>query len=217
MLRVILAASAALMISTGASAQIVNGGFEAPTVPGSCCVTTPPSPLPGWTVNAGNVNVVNGTFGSSSGNLAFEGTQYLDLVGEGTVGSLSQSFATVAGQVYTLSFAFAHNLFAGTTSASASYSLGSLNGVVTHNTGSTSNLGWQLFSGNFTAVGSTSSLTFTNLTGATNAGVLLDAVAVQTAVPEAATWAQMLLGFGILGGATRLSRRRRPMTLPAAV
>ena len=71
MLRVVLAASAALMISTGASAQIVNGGFEAPTVPGSCCVTTPPSPLPGWTVNAGNVNVVNGTFGSSSGNLAF--------------------------------------------------------------------------------------------------------------------------------------------------
>ncbi len=217
MLRYVLAAGAAALLSTGASAQIVNGGFEAPTVEGSCCTTTPPTPLPGWTVDAGNVNVVLGTFGSTNGNLAYEGSQYLDLVGEGTVGSLSQSFATVAGQVYSLTFAFSHNLFSGLGSASASYSVGDSTGAFSHSTGSNANLAWTLLNTNFTATGANTTLNFTNLTGGGNAGVLIDGVSVAAAVPEAATWAQMLLGFGILGGATSVSRRRRRNTLPAAV
>ena len=216
MFRYVLAATAALTISSNASAQLVNGGFEAPVVTDSCCITAPPSVIPGWTPSGGNVNVVNGTFGSTSGNLAFQGTQYLDLVGEGTTGSISQTFATITGQAYTLSFAYAHNLFGGTPSASASYSLGSLNGTVTHNTGSTSNLGWQLFSGNFTAAGATSTLSFTNLTGGANAGVFLDGISV-AAVPEPGTWALMLLGFGMVGGATRMARRQRRMAVLAAV
>lgn len=216
MFRYVLAATAALTISSNASAQLVNGGFEAPVVTDSCCITAPPSVIPGWTPSGGNVNVVNGNFGSTSGNLAFQGTQYLDLVGEGTTGSISQTFATITGQAYTLSFAYAHNLFGGTPSASASYSVGTLNGTVTHSTGSTSNLGWLLAGGNFTALGTTSTLNFTNLTGGANAGVFLDGISV-AAVPEPGTWALMLLGFGMVGGATRMARRQRRMALPAAV
>ena len=220
MLRFLVAATAVLMVPTTASAAtnlIQNGGFENPTVPGSCCITDPPTPIPNWTVNAGNVNVVNGTFGSSAGNLAYENQQYLDLVGEGGIGSLSQSFATVAGQVYTLTLAFSHNLFSGLAGASASLSVGTLADVLIHSGGSTSNLNWRLYSGNFTATGATSTLTFTNLTGAGNEGILLDAVSVQQAVPEASTWAQLLIGFGLVGGAMRFSRRRRRIAIPAAV
>lgn len=46
-----------------------------------------------------------------------------------------------------------------------------------------------------------------------NADVLLDNVLVRAgAVPEASTWAMMLLGFGVIGGMVR----RRPMARPAA-
>ena len=221
MLRFLLAATAVLMIPTTASAAtelILNGGFENPVVSNPCCSTVPPASLPDWTVTP-NVNVVNGTFASSpSGtNLAYELNQYLDLVGEGGTGSISQSFATVAGQVYTLTFAFAHNLFSGTPSASASYSVGTLAGTLLHSTGTNANLDWQIFTGNFTALGSTSTLNFTNLTGGVNEGILLDAVSVQQAVPEASTWAQLLIGFGLVGGAMRFSRRRRRVAIPAAV
>ena len=213
MYRLALAATAALLISTSASAAelIVNGGFENPTITDPCCSTVPPEALPGWTIDTGNVNVVNGTFGSSAGNLAKEGNQYLDLVGQGGIGSLSQSFATVAGQMYTLNFAFSHNLFGGTPSASASFLVGGLSGTVAHSTGSTSNLDWQSFVGNFTATGPTSTLKFTNLTGGSNEGIFLDAVSVQSAVPEPATWAMMLMGFAGIGFGMRRSRAVRGM------
>ena len=210
LIKILLAATALALVPTPASAVelIVNGGFENPTVANPCCTTVPPAPLPGWTVSP-NVNVVNGTFSSTAGNLAEEGAQYLDLVGEGGTGAISQTFATVAGQVYTLSFIFSHNLFSGTPSASASFSVDGLVGSVFHNSGSTSDLDWLIFSGNFLADNSSATLNFTNLTGGINEGVLLDAISVQAAVPEPATWAMMLLGFGAIGGAMRASRRKQ--------
>ena len=220
-MRFLLAATAALMIPMSASAAelILNGGFENPSVSNPCCNTVPPDSLSDWTVNSGNVNVVNGTYGSSPfpTNLAFQGSQYLDLVGQGGIGSISQSFATVAGQVYTLSFAFAHNLFAGPLTASASFSVDGLTGSVAHSGGSTSNLQWAIYTSNFTATGTSAILNFTNLTGGPNEGIFLDAVSVQNAVPEASTWAQLLLGFGLVGSAMRFSRRRRRVAIPAAV
>ena len=85
MLRYVLAAAAVSLISSAGSAQVVNGGFEAPVITDPCCNTAPPaSNLPGWTVTP-DVNVVNGTFMSTApggANLAFEGSQYLDLVGQ---------------------------------------------------------------------------------------------------------------------------------------
>lgn len=215
--RVLLAATALALVPASASAAelIVNGGFEAPVVPGPCCNTVPPDSLPGWTVNTGNVNVVTGTFSSSAGNLAFEGDQYLDLVGQGGIGSISQIFSTVAGQLYTLNFAYSHNLFSGTPSATAAFSVDGLAGALLHSTGSTSDLDWLNFSGTFLADGSSATLNFTNLTGGINEGIFLDAVSVQ-AVPEPGTWAMMLLGFGVVGGSLRVSRRKRRIGLAVA-
>jgi hypothetical protein len=210
MLRYALTAGAlALLPTTALSAQVVtNGGFETPTISDPCCNTVPPASLPGWTATP-NVNVVNGTFSSTNGNLAAEGTQYLDLVGQGGTGSIYQDLTTVVGQVYTLTFAYSHNLFSpDTTSASASVAVGDLFDIVMHSTGDTSDLDWQAYAHNFTATDTTTRLTFTNLTGGPNEGVFLDAIAV-AAVPEPATWAMMLIGFGGIGLAMR--RRRRPV------
>lgn len=217
MLRHVLAASAIILVSSAASAQLVtNGGFEQPKISDPCCNTVPPDSLPGW-IATPNVNVVNGTFDSTNGNLAFEGTQYLDLVGQGGTGSISQTINTVAGSMYTLTFAYSHNLFAPNeaTSASASFSIDGLIGTVLHSTGDTSNLDWQIFSGNFVATGSTATLNFTNLTGGVNEGILLDAVSVAP-VPEPSTWAMMLLGFGAVGFAMRRRKNATESLLQAA-
>jgi choice-of-anchor C domain-containing protein len=219
MIRALLMASAIALIPASASAAdlIVNGGFENPYVASSCCSTVPSASLPGWTIPTGNVNVVNGTFSSSAGNLAFEGSQYLDLVGEGGVGSLAQSFNTTVGQAYSLSFAFSHNLFAGLSSASASLSVGDWSDVITHTGGSNADLAWQNYTHSFVATDTTTTLNFTNLTGAGNEGVFLDAVSVNAAginptgaVPEPSTWAMMLLGFGAVGFSLRRRKAQAP-------
>jgi hypothetical protein len=211
---VLLMRSALLAGATGlmsaplvAAEALTNGGFEAPVVAGPCCITSPPTDIPGWTATP-NVNVVNGTFASSpSGtNLAKQGNQYLDLVGEGGTGSISQTFTTVVGQIYNLNFWYSHNLFSGLASASARLSVvGSgtnLSDSITHSSGNNTNLDWRFYSGAFTADSTSTTLRFVNTTGAANEGVFLDAVSV-LAVPEPSTWAMLILGFGVLGGAMR--------------
>lgn len=212
MRKYLLAAVAVCLVPNSASAAnlLVNGGFEAPVVGDPCCITSPPDPIPGWQATP-NVNVVNGTFnGSPAGtNLAFEGNQYLDLVGQGGFGTISQTFNTVVGQTYTLSFAYSHNLFSGLQSASANFTVGGIDLVdsITHSTGSTSDLNWLLYSGNFVASNSSTILSFNNTVGGPNEGIFLDAVSV-AAVPEPGTWALMILGFGAVGGAMRLRNRK---------
>ena len=202
MLRYALTAAAlGLIPATALSAQAVtNGGFENPVVAPPCCNTVPPDSLPGWTVSTGNTNVVLGTYGSTNGNLAYEGNQYLDLVGQGGIGSIYQDLTTSVGQVYTITFAYSHNLFtpSSATSASASVGVGTLFDIITHNTGDTSNLDWRVYTNTFTATAPTTRLTFTNLTGGVNEGVFLDAISV-AAVPEPSTWMMMLLGLAGIG------------------
>jgi len=226
MFRAFILASAIAFVPASASAAelIVNGGFENPKIASPCCNTVPTDSLPGWNVPTGNVNVVNGTFGSTGGNLAYAGSQYLDLVGEGSIGSLSQTFNTVADQVYTLTFAYSHNLFSGPGGAAA---LITINGLtfdkVMHRTGSTTDLDWLTYSRVFTATGPTTTLGFDNRAGGINGGIFLDAVSVTdvgadptAAVPEPATWALILLGFAAIGGALRRKNREKRLSVSFA-
>jgi hypothetical protein len=220
---ILLASSAAVASPAQAANLLVNGGFEAPPIntffqnfgPGSTGIS-------GWTVDAftpfggsgGNVDIVNGAFTPGGPSPAAEGSQFLDLVGFGSVGSIYQTFSTVAGQAYELNFAYSHNIFGGSPSKSAD--VGIYGGVfstllipfqtITHNTGSASNLDWRRQTYSFVATGSQSTVAFGMIgQGNDNAGVLLDDLSV-SAVPEPATWAMMILGFGLVGG---MMRRRR--------
>ena len=208
MLRHVLAAAAISVIpSTAFAAELVsNGGFETPIVSSTCCSTVPPDSLDGWTATP-NVNVVVGTFMSTGGNLAAEGNQYVDLVGQGGTGSIFQDLITEIGGVYTLTFAYSHNLFTPATSASADILLnGILFDSIMHSTGDTSDLDWVTYSNTFTASQTTTRLTFLNTAGGVNEGIFLDAVSVAS-VPEPATWAIMLLGFAGIGIAMRRTRK----------
>ena len=52
--------------------------------------------------------------------------------------------------------------------------------------------------------------------GVTAADFAIDRVYVTAAVPEPSTWALMLLGFGAVGGAMRMKRRKTNTALSYA-
>lgn len=219
----LLTASAlsALVIGNPANAAnlLTNGSFENPGIKGFYQnYASGSTDIEGWTVNAfstgsDNVDIVNGQFTPGGPAPAYDGTQYLDLIGFGARGSIFQTIDTVVGRTYNVSFAFSHNLFGGPGSASAEFAAydvlqnNQLYGEVVHASGSPTNLDWKIFTGQFVATSSSTMIGFNNLTGAENAGVLLDAVSV-AGVPEPSTWALMILGFGLVGGAMR--RRQQP-------
>jgi hypothetical protein len=197
----VLGVAAGLALSTPSHANLLtNGSFEDPSI-GTWYVNEP-SGIPGWTVTANSVDVV--AQGYNGPSAAYDGQQYLDLVGFGSTGGVqSQSFATVAGQSYLLTFAYANNPWS-TSTASANVRVldGTSNtllfGEVTHSGSTTNKLGWSLFSRSFIADGTSSTIFFDETVGANSGGVMIDAVGV-AAVPEPATWALMVLGFAGLG------------------
>ena len=204
-----LASASLSAIPTVASAQIVNGGFEDPVIADPCCNTVvAPGSILGWDVTAGDINVVNGTYSSDPypTNLAYEGLQYLDLVGQSGSGSIEQTFATVAGQLYKLTFAYSNNIFGGAPVASANYLVATVGGAVVHTGATAQNLNWVVETAYFTGTGS-DTLSFTSILDAQNGSIFLDAVSI-AAVPEPSTWAMMIFGFGLAGMAIRRRKRK---------
>jgi choice-of-anchor C domain-containing protein len=205
-----LIGSVALLIAVGSSGAkanlILNGSFEVPLV------TTSPfyanyGPVSGdqnyggtsftdWTIPSGNVDVVASRPG---GWQAQAGSQSLDLFGN-VAGTISQSFATTLGQAYTLSFWYSNNGYGAPQPSSAFVSVVSggslLADNVQHQGASPSNMNWVHYTNTFVGTGQMASLIFgdTSNPACCNGGIALDNISV-TAVPEASTWAMMILGF----------------------
>jgi len=193
-----VAAGLLLLSVAPASAAVnllTNGSFEAPTV-GNFYDNYGPG-IPGWTVTTNNVDIVTQLSGPFTG-AAYQGTQYLDLVGFGSTGGVSQTFTTVAGRTYDLFFAFSNNP-GSTSSAAAAFTIAGLSGEVSHSGAALSDLNWSTYKTTFVATSYTSTLAFTNTVGGNNGGLLLDSVSVSSGVPEPSTWAMMLLGLAGLG------------------
>ena len=116
--------------------------------------------------------------------------QDVDLIGDtggsnGVKGGLSQSFATIAGQTYQLTFDYSHNpgtassngYAAQVTVADGNAPANSIfSGEVSQANGPAS---WIAFSQDFTATSDLTLLTFIDTRGAFNAGIYLDDVSVQ--------------------------------------
>jgi choice-of-anchor C domain-containing protein len=195
--------------SANAYELITNGSFEnAAFDPGSfTTLNNGSTDINGWTVGLGSIDYIGSYWQASNGSRS------LDLSGV-SKGSISQTINTIAGKEYTVKFDMAgnpdDNLKLKLLVASLS---GNLTEVFNFNaTGTTNaNMGWISNSYKFIAgPGNTTTLSFASATD-TAYGPALDNVSV-SAVPEPATWAMMIIGFGAAGSMVRSNRRKQAVS-----
>jgi choice-of-anchor C domain-containing protein len=206
---VLSAAMAAGLAVAGAAgaATFTNGSFEnsdPAANPGGGFVTlgAGSTAIDGWTVGPNTIDYIGGYWQPEDGNRS------IDLSGN-QAGGISQTFDTIFGQSYLVSFFLAGNPDGGTGAKLAVTS--ATGGPLQTDTfivgaGNTrANMGWQAYSYRFKATGTSTTLSFSSATQ-TPYGPALDNVSV-SAAPEPAQWALMLMGFGGLGAVMRAKRR----------
>jgi hypothetical protein len=218
----LLAASAATVAALPAAANnlIVNGDFESPGAPaGSLTLLGGGSTaLTGWNVTGPADNaiyIINTTYTEPNALFTAEsGSNSLDITGSfnsGPTSGVNQDVTTVVGQKYRLSFWVGNQdgsdnpNYLSPSTVNLSIDGGPTIAETNANT-STHVINWEEFTDTFTATGTTTNISFLNGTPLTDAEGGLDNVSL-TAVPEPASWAMMLVGFGGLGVAMRGRRR----------
>ena len=214
------------LASTANAATITDGSFETALVSSNGYYTdlgVGSTVIPGWSVVTGTVDyITNGpTYWKAE-----DGTDALDMAGSGP-GSIAQTIATTAGKTYGVSFYMAanpddnsHGYSEKELSVNAS---GSATKVFSFNDPQATyqDLGWTKMTYEFTAVSSSTVLTFADIDPSVNTpgslyygtpgspyGAALDNVSI-SAVPEPSVWIMMLGGIGIAGGLLRVARARR--------
>lgn len=199
-LYVLLAAFFLLGVSPIRADSIVNGGFESFVVgPHDTDFGTflrlfsPPAntDIAGWTISGssgGHPNSVD--LVHSSLWPPFSGTQSLDMEGAvGASGVIFQSFTTMAGDMYNLSFEYGNNPdgSGGTMNILVTGNGTLVDQNVSHNTSTVADIDYTLFSRTFTANSASTTLQFSAVTNS-GFGVVIDDVSVNPAsVPEPST------------------------------
>ena len=185
-------AGVALAFATPAAAQelVTNGGFETGNFNGFTLTGNTDATL----VDTGAAFVASGSYGA-----AFAPVDPL--------GGITQTLSTNAGQSYLISFDL-RNLYGGT----GNFYDVLFGGVSLFSATNSAAFNYTNFSTTATAVGASTELTF-NFQHDVYFFALdnVSVTAVNGAVPEPATWAMMLMGFGAMG--VLLRRRRRTQTL----
>ena len=213
--------AAALTAGSVAAAPFQNGSFEQGSAP-ACNTFNIPSGstiITGWTVSVGNIDWESAP---ACGWQPSNGTHSLDLVGTGGIGGVQQTFDTVPGTTYQVTFDLSGNYGALPVVKPLAVTI---NGVTTNFTFDTTgrsalNMGWTTHSVQFTATGASSTIDFVSdvsaLGGPLNAGAALDNVqiapvgAVATlAVPlgHAHYAAMLLIALAAIGVYYRRARR----------
>lgn len=203
----LLAAAASGVIA----APFQNGSFEVGTLtdtggfdvlsPGSTAIT-------GWTVIGDGVDYIGGQW------LAANGTRSLDMLSCGVSGGVQQTFDTVPGAIYTVSFSLAGNPDGGSKTLTVSAAGGTSNYTFDTTGASSSAMNWS--ARNFSFVAQANSTTLSMLGGVTGgaascAGSALDNVAV-TLVAGAAPPVPVGGAFGaaaLLAALGAMASRRR--------
>jgi choice-of-anchor C domain-containing protein len=203
---ILSAATAVTILFNAHSAQanlVINGSFETGVDPGvfTTLNAIDSTSISGWTVTGGSIDYIGSYWQASDGSRSID----LNGITQGTLAQ--QTLATVAGQQYLISFDLAGNPDQGPTVKTIGVSIGG-SGLQTFTFDTTGkshgNMGWITESFLYIATG-TSMITFQSLTvgpvgneSFAAYGPALDNVSV-TAVPEASTWAMMILGFAGVG------------------
>lgn len=204
-MRGLLAAVAAIAMlpSAANAAEFVNGSFEAGVPAGSFSTVSGGnnSAITGWTVTGNSVDYIGNYW------TAQDGSRSIDLNG-GAQGGIQQTFDTLAGVQYNVTFWLAGNPDGAPITKNVLVSAtGATDGLFSFDSTGTSkiNMGWSKYTYNFLGTGSPTTLSFASQNAGAY-GAALDNVAVN-AVPEPATWALMLIGFAAVGFGMR---RRSP-------
>ncbi|HTS22703.1 MAG TPA: choice-of-anchor C family protein [Casimicrobiaceae bacterium] len=208
--------------ASAAAAPFSNGSFEAASVdPGSNFITLPAgdTSIASWVVVTGNIDFI-GTYWQAA-----DGNNSVDLVGNQNVGAIAQTFDTIPGSTYRVSFALAGNpegpptikpLTVTVAGVTQNYSFD----ITGH---SDPSMGYVTQSFDFVATGTSSTLQFTSDTGTDCCwGAVIDNVTVvllaaPSASPVPLDWAHWLALPGILAMAGLFLRRRKnvaPARLP---
>jgi hypothetical protein len=191
--------------------MLVNGHFESPAMSGSGQIwcTDPAFSLPGWTYPTGT-NQCYLEFGHPTGTARYvDGRQALCLHGQGTPVSISQTFPTVPGMNYTLSFSQSDEDNAGPSASQLTLSLPLMSPRVTGNWGTYHQYddhGYVPQVMNFTASSNSTTVTFTD-TGPVGApSPLIDGVCINPGSGLVMRSGMPILGhptgFSILGAPT---------------
>lgn len=182
-------------INGGACAIGAGSGFA--TLPaGDPCIT-------GWTILNHNIDYIS-TFW-----VAADGSRSLDMNGDQGPGSaVQQTFDTIVGLQYVVSFHMAANTGGGPAVKSLTVDVGGAPQSYSFDgTGhSTTNMGWALETFTFTAINTSTALTFTSTTNDLANGPALDAVSVSA--PEPGSTGLLLAGVALLILGRRSLRRR---------
>ena len=203
MRKLLLLAAASVLASGAASATtIINGSFELGAAnPGGSFVTVnngDSTSITGWTVGGLGVDYIGGYWQAS------DGTRSIDLSGNNK-GSISQLLTGLTiGKTYTVHFDLAGNPDGGGGTKIAVVSDGGSQSDVFSfsQAGHTkTNMGWTPQTFQFIATGTSANLTF-SATKFNPFGPAIDNVSLG-GVPEPTTWALMIVGFGVVGGAMR--------------
>jgi choice-of-anchor C domain-containing protein len=212
-----------LLCGIAYAAPFQNGSFE---LGGSPCntfnVPAGSTVITGWTVSVGNIDWEGPL--PSCGVQASNGNNSLDLVGSGAggVGGIQQTFDTVPGTTYVVTFDLAGNPGAPPVIKPLAVTI---NGVTTNFsfdiTGkSATNMGWVQQSLSFVATSSSSSINFVSNVSASggtlNAGAALDNVQIFAAAAVSPAiipidWAQWAATLLLMAAAMVVMRRRQAM------
>jgi len=222
-------------LPAGAASLLTNGGFEAAPVGVSLVgnfyapngmVQQYPAPavtsqyLSGWTIatpGESNLQRSPSNYGAYPTN-AYEGSQFFSLnwspLGNVTLDNIIwQSFTL--GAASSLAFSVAMATETGFTDSTLQATIfDASNGIVAQSglfTNSKGNAAWDLKSWNFDLAAGSYTLALHGLGKGNAWDVLIDDVqlnATASAVPEPATWAMMIGGFAMIGGALRQRRTK---------
>ncbi|QDZ08986.1 DUF642 domain-containing protein [Sphingomonas panacisoli] len=231
MIRSIIAVGlAAIGLHAGtASAQnlVVNGSFETNTLGSGNYrdMLVGSSDLPGWTIigpSGTHISQVDRNYAGNAGYTfpAQDGLLWVDLAGysDNAADGVQQTVATMIGASYDFNF-YLGNVSGGAFGTQSLVNV-VLNGVSFScvNTTQTQNLTWQPCGRSFVATSATTTFSISNGDPTSDYSSAIDNVVLQLSatqpggVPEPATWASIIVGFGAMGGVLR-RRKRDAMAL----